>query len=117
MIHLNELLNSLKGIEADNNEELGLDRQDKGRDESCDYKLQENTVLQKIIPTVLIVLNKTDLADPTTHALAINFLRLGDIVSLHNSPPLRRIQIFSGSCMNLQLSAVLLKWIEKNVKM
>lgn len=90
MIHLTELLNSLKEAE----------RQEKGGK-------------QVDSPIVLLIFNKTDLADSTTHSLAMNVFRLGDTIS-HYQSPRRKIQTFSGNCMNLQLAKMLLKWISNN---
>jgi len=94
IIHLTELLNTLRR-----------------EDEKNDSKEDDSAVADTMqIPTVLIVFNKTDLADATTHALAITIFRLSDVISLYQTPR-RGIQTFSGTCMNLQLGKVLLRWI------
>jgi hypothetical protein len=87
MIHLTELLTTLKDADSKNER----------------------------IPKVLLIFNKTDLADATTHSLALNVFRLGEVITLYQAPS-RCIQTFSGSCMNLQLAKVILKWIS-NVEM
>jgi hypothetical protein len=91
MIHLTELLNSLQAADEDpdaNNKKV-------------------------IIPTVLLIFNKTDMADSTTHSLAMSVFRLGDLITQYQTKE-RKIQTFSGNCMNLQLAKVLLKWISVN---
>lgn len=94
LIHLTEVLHELKAT-----------------DEAKGGKGEKSKVV--CVPTVLLIFNKSDLADATTHALAMNVFRLGDLISLYQTPK-RCIQTFSGNCMNLQLAKVLLKWISIN---
>ena len=87
MIHLTEILNSLKDADEKDN---------------------------KAVPAVLIVFNKSDLADSTTCSMAMNIFRFGDMISLYQTSK-RNIQLFSGNSMNFQLAKVLLKWLRSDL--
>ena len=56
---------------------------------------------------ILIVLNKTDIADSLSRTLTLNVLRINDLVE--SSPG--AIHIFSGSSMDLKLAEEMLKWM------
>jgi hypothetical protein len=108
LVHLTELLQTLK--ETDEHQSLVLTET-----ESNTHTENTKAVVKAEvnIPTVLLIFNKTDLADATTHAMAMSIFRLGEVIALYQTPR-RCIQTFSGSCMNLQLAKVLLRWISNN---
>lgn len=59
---------------------------------------------------ILLILNKTDIADSVVRNMALNILRVEDLLLTYSSSPIT-FQIFSGTCMNLKLAESILKWI------
>ena len=60
--------------------------------------------------SIILILNKTDIADSIVRNMALNILRLEDLLLTYSSSS-TTFQIFSGSCMNLKLAESVLKWI------
>jgi hypothetical protein len=58
---------------------------------------------------VVLIFNKTDLADPIGRNIAFNLLRIEDLLLTYS--PTVPFQIFSGTCLNLKLADTVLKWI------
>lgn len=59
--------------------------------------------------SVVLVMNKTDIADSVVRSMAFNLLRIEDLLLTYSSTV--SFQIFSGSCLNLKLAETVLKWI------
>jgi hypothetical protein len=59
--------------------------------------------------SVVLIFNKTDLADPIGRNMAFNLLRIEDLLLTYS--PSVSFQIFSGTCLNLRLAETILKWI------
>lgn len=64
--------------------------------------------------SILLVLNKTDIADSVVRNMALNILRIEDLLLTYSSSSIT-FQIFSGSCMNLKLAESILKWISTSL--
>jgi GTPase SAR1 family protein len=56
---------------------------------------------------IVLVMNKTDLSDIHVRHMAMNILRINDLI---DSRP-GAINLFSGSCMELKLAESILKWM------
>lgn len=59
--------------------------------------------------SVVIILNKTDIADSVVRNITFNLLRIEDLLLTYS--PSVSFQIFSGSSLNLKLAETILKWI------
>lgn len=57
---------------------------------------------------IVLVMNKTDLSDLHVRHMALNILRINDLI---DSRP-GAINLFSGSCIELKLAESILKWME-----
>lgn len=110
VIHLTELLTSLRETTLLGDMMMKVSPSASG---PAGGGREEAAAAPPSVPTVLLIFNKADLADAATHALAMSMFRLREVIELYQSPE-RRIQTFLGSCMNLQLAKVLLKWIANN---
>lgn len=57
---------------------------------------------------IVIVLNKSDISDPLVRNMALNILRINDLIDARPGT----VHIFSGSCLNLKLAEEILKWMK-----